>query len=328
MSPLVLRVGVYPHRIEHTVGWERSAFEQAQVRYEYRDVGSADLDAMLADAQIVLVGGGQWSAAVLPKLSKCKQLISCTVGLDHIDVEAARAMGIEVVNMPDLCTDEVADHTLGLILACTRKIAMLNDAVHGGTWDRTLLEPMPRLRGKVLGLFGFGRIGKAVAVRARAFGMDLIASDPFIEFVPDATLGVRLVEFSELCRAADVISIHAPLTPASRHAFDAEHIAMMKSTAYIVNTSRGAIVDEDALIEALGRHKIAGAALDVLESEPPARNNLLLTMPNVVLTSHTGGFSDEVVEDIPRLAVKIALQALGRSSAGDEADASPAGRTV
>ena len=315
-SQLVVRVGVYPHRVEQTVGWERSALATAGVAYEYRDIDSPDLDAILETADVVLIGGGQWPAARIRRLSPGVKLISCTVGLDHIDVQAARDVGITVVNMPDLCTDEVADHTMALILACVRKVTLLNNQVHAGIWDRTLLEPMPRLRGKTLGLYGFGRIGRAVAERARAFGMDIVATDPYVDQQEVAESGVPLVEMARLCEVADIVSIHTPLTAHTKHAFGRTQLRALKPTAYIVNTSRGPIIDEVELIAALQERRLAGAGLDVLESEPPHVNSPLRGLSNVVLTPHAGGFSDEVVDNIPRLAVDAAirtLQASGRS---------------
>lgn len=317
-SQLVVRVGVYPHRVDQTIGWERSALASAGVAYEYRDVDAPDLDAILETADVVLVGGGQWSAARISRLSRGVKLISCTVGLDHIDVQAAHDAGITVVNMPDLCTDEVADHTMALILACIRKVALLNNQVHGGIWDRTLLEPMPRLRGKTLGLYGFGRIGRAVAERARGFGMEIVATDPYVDQQVAAESGVPLVEMGRLCAVADIVSIHTPLTPQTKHAFGRPQLRALKPTAYIVNTSRGSIIDESELIAALQERRLAGAGLDVLESEPPDINSPLRTLANVVLTPHAGGFSDEVVDNIPRLAVDAAIRTLqSKSRNGD-----------
>jgi len=208
--------------------------------------------------------------------------------------------------MPTICTDEVADHTLALILASIRKIPALTERVHAGRWDRSLLEPMPRLKGLTLGLVGLGRIGRAVALRAASFGFTVIGHDPYAPVVP----GIASADLAVLCETSDVISLHVPLVTATEGIIGERELATMKPTAILVNTSRGRLVDQGALVEALRERRLAGAALDVLQNEPPDPNEPLLMLDNVILTPHAGGYSDDVVWDIPRAAVESIIEAL------------------
>src|SRR5439155_11706919 len=184
-------------------------------------------------------------------LEQCKHLVTCSVGFDAIDLDVAGRQGIMVQNFPEMCTDEVADHTLALILSSIRKIPQCHARLRGGLWDRELLPPMPRLRGLTLGLLGFGRIAREVADRARGFGMQIISHDPWIDPAVAEQADAQLVDLDTLCRESDVLSVHVPLLPTTRHILSAAQFAQMKPSAILVNTARGPIVDEAALIEAL-----------------------------------------------------------------------------
>jgi D-3-phosphoglycerate dehydrogenase len=302
--PLVARVGVYPHRADSTVEWERLRLTEAGCRYLFREVDEAlpDLGAV-SEAFAVIGGDGKWESQHFEQLRHCKLFVSCSVGLDDVDVRSATRHGIMVCNMPDLCTSEVADHTLALMLACVRKIPALNGRIHDGIWDRDLLEPMPRLEGKTVGLVGYGRIGRAVADRARAFGMKVAAHDPLVDPTSTSHASVAFVELEALCSASDIVSCHVPLLPETYHLIDEQEFRSMKTSAYFVNTCRGGIVNEPALIAALTSGWIAGAGIDVLEIEPPSADHALMRLANVILTPHAAGFSNEVVDDIPRRAV-------------------------
>jgi D-3-phosphoglycerate dehydrogenase len=311
MRPLVIRLGAYPHRVEQTTRWEEAALAEAGVRYRFHRTASPEEQmAAIREADAIISGGPPWPAAVLATSGRCRLLVSCGVGLDRIDLAAASARRIMVCNMPDLCTDEVADHAMALLLACVRKVPRLHQRVTGGRWDRALLEPMPRLRGKTLGLLGFGRIGRAVAERARGFGLRLLAYDAYVAPAAAAAAGAALVDLPTLLAESDVVSCHLPLTPETAGLLDEAAFRRMKPSAYFVNTSRGRVVDEAALTRALREGWIAGAGLDVLAQEPPAADNPLLTLANVVVTPHASGFSDEVVDQIPRLAVEEVLAVL------------------
>jgi D-3-phosphoglycerate dehydrogenase len=304
--PLVIRVGAYPHREDETTAWEKTAFEKAGLEYEFHDRLTADTRRRLSSASAVISSLVVWDADALRLLARCRVLVSCSVGLDGIDVPAAARQGIPIVNMPTICTDEVADHTLSLILAVLRKLPALTERVRSGRWDRVLLEPMPRLRGLTLGLIGLGRIGRAVALRAAPFGFTTIGYDPYAPAVPS----VASVDLPTLCQTSDVISLHVPLLAETEGIIGERELGMMKPTAVLVNTSRGRLVDQGALVKALRERRIHGAALDVLEREPPDAGDPLLTLDNVILTPHAGGYSDAVVWDIPRIALESVLEVL------------------
>jgi D-3-phosphoglycerate dehydrogenase len=303
MAKQVVRVNVYPHRVDETVGWERDAYAAAGVEFRFVQTSTpAELRAAVAEADAVITGGGVFDAEAFAAMSRARVLVSCSVGLDRVDIAAAGARGVMVCNMPDLCTDEVADHAMALLLACNRKVVRLAERVRGGTWDRKLLEPMPRLRGSTVGLLGFGRIGRAVAERCRAFGMKVVAYDPYLPADAATTAGVELLGLDAMLAAADLVSCHLPHNESTHHLMGEAQFRAMKPSAYFVNTSRGKVVDESALVRALREGWIAGAGLDVLEQEPADPANPLLQIENAIVTPHAAGFSDEVVDRMPRLA--------------------------
>jgi D-3-phosphoglycerate dehydrogenase len=253
---------------------------------------------------VIAVIGDHWDAAQFARLRNCRLFISPGVGLDAIDLHAAADAGIAVCNQPESCTDEVADHTFALILSCIRKVPWLNARVHEGIWDRTLFEPMPRLRGRTLGLVAFGRIGRAVARRATAFGMKVIAYDPYVDRSTADALRVELVPLERVFAESDIVSCVAPLTPETRGMLGERQFGVMKQNAVFTNTSRGAIVDEADLLWAIDSGRLAAVGLDVFGQEPPDSANPLLHRPNVLVTPHAAGFSDQVVDDLQRLAVE------------------------
>ena len=224
------------------------------------------------------------------------------VSLDNIELPAAAARGIRVVNVPDYCIDEVADHAIGLILALTRGIVALDRAVHAGAWHFRQGGELRRASGMRLGLIGLGRIGAATARRAQALRFEVVAADPR----PREVDGVTLMGLDELLATSDVVSVHSWLDPSTRHLLDAAALARMKPGAFLVNTSRGGVIDQPALVEALRSGHLGGAALDVLEREPIAPDDPLLSLPNVVLTPHTAFYSREsLVEMKTRVAEGI-----------------------
>jgi D-3-phosphoglycerate dehydrogenase len=309
--PDVVRVGAFPHRVPETVAWEREAFADRGYDFEFLEPGEAAAGhETLRQARAVICGGLTWDRQMVERLESCEILVACSVGLDWLDVESATECGIAVCNLPEFCTDEVADHTIALLLACVRKISRLDRRVRSGTWDRAILEPMPRLRGKTLGLVGLGRIARAVAERTSSFGMTSVAYDPYVDAAAAKQAGVELLDLTELCGRADVVSCHVPLLASTSRLIGEAQFRAMKPSAYFVNTSRGGVVDEAALVRALEGGWIRGAGLDVLQHEPPEPDNPLLSLENVVLTPHMASFSDEVIDEIPRLAVAAALAVL------------------
>lgn len=227
---------------------------------------------------------------VIESLKRCKVIARYGVGVDNIDVEAATEHKIIVANVPDYCVDEVSTHTIALMLACARGITLLDRKIRDKKWDFTLAKPLFRTQGKTLGLFGLGRIAKMVAQKASGFGFRIIAYDPYVSKVDG---GIKLVKFSQLLTDSDFVSIHVPLTTETRHSFGENELKVMKKNAYLINTSRGPIINEKDLYIALKEKWIAGAALDVMEKEPPDWENLLLKLDNLIITPHISFYSEE-----------------------------------
>jgi D-3-phosphoglycerate dehydrogenase len=242
------------------------------------------------DADGIINQYAPFTRKVIKSLNRCKIIARYGVGVDNIDVEAATEYGIIVANVPDYCVDEVSTHTMALILACARGITLLDRKIRDKKWDFTLAKPLFRTQGKTLGLFGLGRIARSVAQKASGFGFKIIAYDPYVSKVNGE---IKLVKLSQLLSDSDFVSIHAPLTIETRHSFGENELKVMKKTAYLVNTSRGPIVDEKALYVALKEKWIAGAALDVMEKEPPDWEDPLLKLDNIIITPHISFYSEE-----------------------------------
>jgi len=257
------------------------------------------------------------SATLLDRLPRLRVVGRYGVGLDNVDLDAATERGVVVTHYPAYCTDEVADHALSMILALNRQIVTLDKSLRRGQWlvhrsaTRTLLaQPVPALRESTLGIIGFGRIGRAVASRARAFGLSLLVHDPHLELDAVRAEGVEPVGLEDLFTRSDLVTVHCPLTSDTRGLVNAASLARMKPTAYVVNTARGPIVDLPALVEALEAGTIAGAALDVTYPEPLPSDSPLYSLPNVILTPHSAYYSErstQVVRDETFASVMMAL---------------------
>jgi len=244
---------------------------------------------------------------VIELLKKCKVIARYGVGVDNIDVEAATEHRIIVANVPDYCVDEVSTHAMALILSCARRITLLDKKIREKKWDFTLAKPLFRTQRKTLGLFGLGKIGKAVAKKGSGFGFKIITYDPYVSRVDG---GIELVEFSRLLSDSDFISIHAPLTDETRHFFGENELKAMKKTAYLINTARGPIIDEKALYKALRERWIAGAALDVMEKEPPDWESPLLKLDNIIITPHISFYSEESYVELKTRTAEAVLSVL------------------
>jgi len=267
-----------------------------------------DADALYAKGRLI-------TKRIIDGLERCKVIALGSVGVDSVDVAAATARGIPVTNVPDTFIEEVADHTMMLILATYRRVIIMDKFVREGRWTegRPLLSQFPRLMGQTLGFIAFGHVARAVAVRARAFGVYLLAYDPYVEELVVSQYGVEPVGLSELLRRSDIVSMHAPATPDAHHLLTEHHFRQMKPQALFISTGRGPTVDEQALIKALQEGWIAAAGLDVFEEEPPALTNSLLKMDNVILTPHVASASarfDPVRKR--RVGQEIALVLSGR----------------
>ena len=265
---------------------------------------------LAAGADAILVTYAKISGDMIRQLTKCRIISRFGIGVDNVDIPEATKKGIVVTKVPDYCIDEVSDHTMALLLAAVRKIPFVNAQVHRGTWKMPSVVPIHRLRGAVLGLVGFGRIPQLVAPKAKAFGMKVVAYDPYVPKEVFAAAGVDSVDFPALLKTSDYVSIHSPLVPETRNLFNADAFRQMKKTAYLVNTARGPIIDEGALAHALDQEQIAGAALDVMAQEPPASDSPLFGRDNVIITPHTSFYSEESLVELQTKAAQEVVAVL------------------
>ena len=245
------------------------------------------------DADALYSRGGRLTQRMIDALERCKVISVGSVGVDAVDVAAATARGIPVTNVPDTFIEEVADHAMTLILGMFRRLVEQDHMVRAGRWreGRPQLYHFPRLIGQTLGLISFGHVARAVAMRAKPFGLRILAYDPFIEELVMSPYGVEPATLTELLQKSDIVSMHAPATNGTHHMMSEAQFKLMKKTALFINTGRGPTVDEAALIKALQGGWIAAAGLDVLEKEPPEPSNPLLKMDNVILTAHVASAS-------------------------------------
>lgn len=268
------------------------------------------------DADAVIARGRRLTKNIIDSLENCKVISLGSVGADTVDVAAATERGIPVTNVPDTFIEEVADHTMMLMLSTFRRQRTMDDYVRNGRWSegRPLLSEFPRLMGQTLGFISFGHVARAVALRARAFGVRMIAFDPYIEELMMSEYGVEPKSYlSDVLKESDIISMHAPATAEVHHMLTEEHFRQMKPTALFINNGRGPTVDEKALIKALQEGWIAAAGLDVLEQEPPNPENPLLFMDNVTLSPHVASASERMgPETRRRVGQEIALVLSGR----------------
>ena len=256
-------------------------------------VGSEEEFLAAARDADAIMGGGRITRDMIEGLTKCKVIALGGVGTDSIEVDAATERGIPVTHVPDTFIEEVADHTMALILATFRRITITDRMARDGRWAeaRPLLYGFPRLMGQTLGLISFGHVARAVAMRAAPFGVQILAYDPYLEELVISRHGVEPTGLTELLERSDIVSMHAPDTPETHHMLTEEHFRLMKPQALFINTGRGSTVDEAALIRALQEKWIAAAGLDVFEQEPPDPENPLLKMENIVLTPHAASAS-------------------------------------
>ena len=265
----------------------------------------ADRIAAAREAYALVVSHAQIPEALCAAAPGLVGLVRTGIGLDTVDIPGATRQGVCVAHVPDFCYDEVADTALTLLLAVARKVCLADRHVRGGSWAPSALLPLHRLRGQTLGLVGFGHIARMVADRANAFGFRLLACDPYVDGAAMAARGVEKVTLQTLLARADVVSCHTPLTGETRGLIGRAQFAAMKAGAILINTSRGKVVDEEALIAALRSGHLAGAGLDVLWTEPPAKDHPLFQMDTVVLTPH---YASTTVEALDDLAGKVSRQ--------------------
>jgi D-3-phosphoglycerate dehydrogenase / 2-oxoglutarate reductase len=263
-----------------------------------KSVGAQDILAVARDADAILVTYAKLPGELLRQLQRCKVIGRFGLGVDNIDTKTAAELGIVVTYVPDYCMHEVSDHAMALLLALARKIPLSNKLVQAGRWEMPAVVPLRRLVGQVLGLVGFGNIPRALVPKAQVFGLKVLAYDPYAAADVFVSHGVEAVSFESLLERSDAISVHAPLTPATRGLINAAAFARMKKGAVIVNTARGPLIDEPALVAALDSGHLGGAALDVVTAEPLPKDSALIGRDNVILTPHTGFYSVEALDEL------------------------------
>jgi D-3-phosphoglycerate dehydrogenase / 2-oxoglutarate reductase len=268
------------------------------------------------DADGVLAQYAPIGARAINAFTRCRVIARYGTGVDIVDLDAATRRGIQVTNAPnEWCAEEVADHSVALWLAATRKICQYDRAVRRGEWRWQTGHPIWRVRGRIFGLLSFGAIARNIAERVRPFGVDIWAYDPYLDAAEIRQWNVRAVSFDQLVEQADYLVIQAPLTPETRHLFDRETLRRMKSTAILINTARGPIVEDAAIHQALAEGRIAGAAFDDIEEEPAKQrhwrpNNPLFQLHNVILTPHAAYYSEESIGAVRRIAAEEAVRVL------------------
>jgi D-3-phosphoglycerate dehydrogenase len=269
-----------------------------------------ELVALAPRADAILTNWKRVPAAALDAAPDCLVVSRYGVGLDNIPVDRATELGILVTNVPDFCLEEVSDHAMALLLACARRVVTFASSTRSGDWNLELGRGLPRLRGQTLGLVGLGHIARALVPKARGFGLDVVAYTPRLT-ADAAPTGVRVAgSLEELLASADYVSLHAPSTPETRGLIGEAELRAMKPTAYLVNTSRGALVDEDALARAVEEGWIAGAALDVMAQEPPDPANPLLRLDGVIVTPHAAFYSETAIAELETKAARNVAEVL------------------
>lgn len=254
---------------------------------------AAGVDAMIVDAST------QVTTSVLRSLDSLQVVGRSGIGVDNVDLETAQELAIPVVNVPDYCLDEVSIHALGMLLSCARKLPQLDAAVKRAEWDWSPARPIHRLQGQTVGIVGFGKIGRNFAQKLRGLEVDVLVYDPYLSARDLSGFDVTRASFDQLLADSDFVSIHTPLTEETRHLFDAEALETMPDHAVLINTARGPVVDEEALVAALKAGDLGGVGLDVRDPEPP-ENDPIADFENVVLSPHAGFYSEDSRRELTR----------------------------
>ncbi|GAB4519108.1 MAG: C-terminal binding protein [Anaerolineae bacterium] len=294
-----------------TVDPEREILKEIDA--EVVELGTRDPETIIAaarDADAVIVGHALFTPELIAQLERCRVIVRYGVGFDNVDLDAATAHGIYVCNVPDYCTDDVATHAIMLALACLRRLPHQMQVARTDNWKAGVTGDVPRLAGLTFGILGLGRIGSAAARKARGLGCQVIACDPYIEPEQFAAVDATPVTFEELLARSDILSLHTPLTPETRGLFDEETLRKMKPSAILVNTARGPIVRNAALVRALREGWIAGAGLDVLEQEPAPPDEPLLHEPHAIVTPHIAWYSETAKLELQKRAAQEVVRVL------------------
>lgn len=312
--------------IEADLDWEKAEMDRRGVQfacYQLKQAPVSEVIEKTADADIVVVNMVKITPEVIAAWKNVKVVIRHGAGFDNVNVAALTERGILLEYIPDYCQHEVAEQAVALMMACARKVTwsrrVLDDSVARGEWDFRPIVPMYRVDGSTVGIIGCGRIGSLVLKKLSGFGCRILVCDPYLSERRRQDLGIETIGLEQLCRESDFVTIHTPLNDETRYMINARVLSWMKPTAYFINTSRGGMVDINALADALRSKQIAGAAIDVFEMEPPAPDYPLLKLDNAVVTPHLSWYSkdaersirEKIVQDIdmfiagtlPRIAV-------------------------
>lgn len=303
------RIVLAVDRVGNDLRPESAILAPLDISIEYPSENPAHRSHQFQHAEGILLNRTVVNDSFLRTVPSCRVIVTYGVGHDHIDVDAARRRHVIVAHVPDYCTEEVADHTMALFLTLARGICRSDALVRAGAWGLDGIGSLHRLRGRVMGLIGFGRIARAVASRAAAFGLDIFAYDPAFSSAAEPHSNVRLLpSLSELLSASDIVSLHLPLSARTQGLIDEKALRHLKPGAILINTSRGGLVELHALLEALNEGRLAGAGLDVFPEEPPDSEHL--AHPNLVLTPHMAYYSMESQEELKISAARAVAAAL------------------
>ena len=306
---------VYPLFLDNNPEFEEEMLQGVASFHPYKCASQEEVIEAVRDADAVITGPIEVREKAIMGMTRCKLIQAHGIGYDRIDFKAAGGRGIPVCNVPDYCVNEVADHAIALLLIANKRMLGLISAAKNGMWFAKLPDsvstPVMGLHGKTLGVIGLGRIGTAVAIRAKAFGMRVLFYDPYLKLGIERSLNLDRSETLEfLLENSDFVTIHTPLTDETHHLIQEDQLKRMKKHALIINTARGGIVDKKALLKALEMKWIAGAALDVIEGEPPDQTEPLLRLENFILTPHRAHYSEESRVDSRRKATTNVLRIL------------------
>ena len=286
--------------------YDRAGFEFRP----YQCKTAEEIIQVAKDADAVQVHFAKITKEIIDALPKCRLIVRSAVGMDNIDVAAATAAGIPVANVPDYGIEDVSTHAILLMLAITKKFNILTRTVQEGMWDYAVTKPVHRIQNRVFGLMGCGAIARCAAKKAQAFGMRVIAYDPYLKQDQVNDLDIILKSAKEVAQESDVVSVHLPLTSETKEIIDREFFGWMKPGAFLINTARGGVIDEKALVEALKSGRIAGAAVDVYEEEPVKADNPLLHMDNVIATPHCAWYSETAITTLQRKVAEEVVNVL------------------
>jgi D-3-phosphoglycerate dehydrogenase len=291
---------------------ENAVLKEIGVSVEVHDqMDDAETVRVLKDADGILVNLHPLTAGVIEKMEKCRVISRYGVGYDNVAVESATAKGIWVARVPDYCLEDVSDQAIALLLSCVRKVAFKDRRIREGGWNLHREQPSYRIAGKTLGLVGYGAIARTLHRKMAGFALGrVLVFDPFLDPKKIMENGAESVALRRLLKESDYISVHAPLNEETRKLIGGRELSLMKKTAILVNTSRGPLVDEKAVADALAAEKIAAAGLDVFESEPLPPESPLLKLDNVVLSDHAGWYSEESVAELKTKAAQNVLAVL------------------